>query len=102
MATIKTRSSAGSIPAPIIPPSISGTVAQGQVLTCNDGVWAGLKPVTFARQWYRGASTVLAGQTGATYTVVIGDAGSTLRCAVTATNPLGPVTVSTPNTIVVP
>ena len=44
-------------------PSITGTAAQGNVLTCNDGVWIP-QPITITRQWIRDASTVIAAPTG--------------------------------------
>src|SRR5215204_5573866 len=94
------RRGAGSVPTMIGPPSISGAPTQGQVLTCNDGTYAGLMPRTITRQWFRGASTLLAGEVNSTYTVAVGDVGSTLKCTVTVSNYLGSFTVSTPNTAV--
>src|SRR5215207_7957699 len=95
------RRGPGTVPTMVGPPSISGTAAQGQVLTCNDGLYVGLQPRTITRQWIRGAATVLAGEVNPTYTVVIGDVGSTLKCNVTVTNILGSFSVSSPNTATV-
>jgi hypothetical protein len=85
-AAIRTRGSAGSVPANVIPPSLSGTQTVTSTLTCNDGTWVGLPPLTITRQWMRGASTVIPGQTGPTYVLAVADQGTTVRCSVTATN----------------
>lgn len=96
------RRGAGGVPTMVGPPSISGTVAVGQVLTVSDGAYVGLEPRSISRQWMRGAATVLGGATGQTYTPVVGDQASTLKCRVTVANILGALSVDTPNTIVVP
>ena len=75
-------------------PSISGTAAQGQVLTASTGTWTGTTPITYAYQWLRcdtGGSNCnsIAGETGTTRTVDSGDVGSRLRVKVTATNTSG-------------
>lgn len=49
-----------------MPPSISGTVAHGNVLTVTPGTWTGSPSIT--GQWYAGASAIT-GETGSTYTV---------------------------------
>ncbi len=74
-------------------PTITGTKAQGQLLTATQGTWSN-NPSSFAYQWQRcdsgGANCAdIAGATNSTYTLVAGDVGSTIRVKVTATNPSG-------------
>jgi hypothetical protein len=71
-------------------PTISGTQTQGQVVSVDEGVWAGV-PSTFTYSWSRcdisGANcTAITDATANTYTVTAADAGSTLRVTVTGTN----------------
>lgn len=70
-------------------PSISGTAAVGQVMTTDDGIWTGLPTYTY--QWRScdsggGNCSNISGATNATYTLQVGEAGSTVRAVVTATN----------------
>ena len=81
-------------------PSISGTAAQGNVLTCNDGVWIP-QPITITRQWIRDASTVIAGQTAATYSLAAADVTHTVKCRVTGTNAYDATTTDTASTATV-
>jgi hypothetical protein len=82
-------------------PTISGTVSIGQVLTSSTGTWTGNPTPTYAYQWQKGVSNI-SGATSSTYTVLIGDVGSTLRCVVTATNSVGSASANSANTIAVP
>jgi len=86
-------------------PTISGAAAAGQTLSASTGTWTG-NPTSFAYQWQRcdpsGASCAdIAGASTSTYTVAAGDAGSTLRVAVTATNSAGSATAVSPPTAAV-
>jgi hypothetical protein len=72
-------------------PSVSGTARDGQSLTSSPGSWSGTPTVAFARQWRRCDSSGngcadIAGATGASYTLVAADVGSTLRVSVTGSN----------------
>jgi hypothetical protein len=73
------------------PPANSGTPAQGQVLTVDEGTWTGA-PSTFTYAWSRcdaATGTVcapIAGATTKTYTVTAADAGSKLVVTVTGAN----------------
>jgi hypothetical protein len=71
-------------------PTISGTQTQGQVVSVDEGVWAGV-PSAFTYSWSRcdtnGANcTAITDATANTYTVTAADAGFTLRVTVTGTN----------------
>ncbi len=85
------------VPAPpvnTVLPAISGTTVDGGTLTASNGTWTGTPSISFSYQWRRcnaaGASCAdIAGATGATYTLVSADAGSTIRVVVTAANLAG-------------
>jgi len=64
-------------------PMITGTAQVGQVLTANPGTWTPA-PTTFSYQWLRNG-VAIAGATGATYTPVAADVGTTLTVRVTGT-----------------
>ncbi len=87
-------------------PTISGTATQGQTLTASPGSWDGTPTLTYAYQWRRcdsGGSNCanIAGATGTTYTLVAGDAGSTIRVAVTVSNAAGSGSATSAQTAVV-
>ena len=82
----------GSPPANTTASVVSGTTSVGQTLSATMGTWTGSDPISYARAWERcvnGTCTAIAGATGATYQLVSGDAGATLRHVVTATNSFG-------------
>jgi CSLREA domain-containing protein len=60
----------------------------GQTLACTQGTWTGDGTLTEAYSWQRNGNAI-AGQTGATYTTVSGDAGHMITCTVTATSTYG-------------
>lgn len=91
----------GSLPVNTVAPVITGTATIGSTLTTSDGTWTGAPAPTFTYQWQRGVTNI-SGATNSTYTVQLGDAGNTLRCVVTATNPLGAVSANSANTSTVP
>jgi hypothetical protein len=87
------------------PPTISGTPKVGQELTASTGSWSG-SPTSFAYQWKRCnvdavICTDVAGATGKTYGVRLGDLGFRLRVVVTAKNDKGSGTASSAPTAVV-
>lgn len=98
---IATRSSAGSAPTIILPPTITGSAVLAQTLTCNPGVWAGFMPVAVTRQWFR-ENTPIAGETGLTHLIVAGDQTHALRCVETGSNLLGANTASSVLTATIP
>jgi hypothetical protein len=72
-------------------PALSGVAAIGQDLTCSPGNWTGSP--SFSYQFVRSQDAVdvgvAASGTSPVYRVTAQDAGTTLRCDVTATNPGG-------------
>ncbi len=77
-------------PANTVAPSISGTPTVGQTLSLDVGDWSGHPGPSLTQQWYWGdTSAPISGATGDTYTLVVADAGHTIRCTVTATNRIG-------------
>ena len=93
-------------PANTAVPVVTGTTRDTQTLTTTNGSWTGTPTITFTRQWRRcnaaGASCAdIAGATGATYTLVAGDVGATIRARVTATNAGGnAATDSAPTSVI--
>jgi hypothetical protein len=81
-------------------PFITGAATLGQVLTCGDGVWIP-QPIAVTRQWIRDSNTVIAGATGATYTLVAADQTHTVKCRVTGTNIYDATSIDTASTATV-
>jgi Protein of unknown function (DUF3344) len=86
---------ADSVPLNTALPTVSGTTAEGEELTATTGAWIGSGPIEHAYQWERcnaagNGCVPITGATGPTYTPGAGDAGSTIRVVVTATNRIGP------------
>lgn len=72
-------------------PWISGSHQVGEMLTANTGQWSSASTVAYAYQWQRCARggidcANVGGATDQTYVLGSGDAGSTVRVIVTATN----------------
>ncbi len=83
-----------STPVNLSPPSVSGSLVSGQLLTASPGSWSGSPAPTFTYQWQRcdggGANCVaISLATASTYTLTGADVGSTIRVTVTATNTAG-------------
>lgn len=71
-------------------PAITGTVQQGQTLSCSTGTWTNT-PLSYTRQWQRGNSagtswSDISGATSSTYVLTSSDVGYRIRCRVQATN----------------
>jgi len=90
----------GALPVNTVAPVVSGTATVGQTLTTTNGTWLGAPAPTFTYQWQRGVSNI-SGATSSTYVLVSADAGNTVRCVVTATNPLGSVSANSNSTATV-
>jgi len=79
-------------------PAISGDVAIGKTLTCNEGTWAGSP--SFGYLWLSDGKAV---GDARTYTIVPADVGHQLTCRVTGTNAGGSVeATSAPVTVPAP
>jgi hypothetical protein len=70
-------------PTASVNPSISGTLATGETLTCNPGTWA--NSPSFSYEWLRSGAPI-PGATSQTYLVAVADESQPLQCRVTATN----------------
>jgi hypothetical protein len=93
-------------PANTAPPTISGTIAQGQLLTAVLGTWTG-GGLVFTVQWRRcdatgGACTDIANASTQQYALGPADTGFTIRVAVTGRNAAGSATAESAQTTVVP
>jgi len=78
-----------SAPSNSVAPSLSGTVAVGQVLTCSSGIWSD-PTCQFYYQWQTDDAVpgtyavVSTGVSGNQYTIQSADGGNHVRCVVTA------------------
>ncbi len=81
-------------PSSTAPPTISGTLVDGQALSAATGSWSGSPPLCYAYQWElcnssgEGCANI-SGAMSSTYTLGHADVGGTLRVKVTASNPGG-------------
>ena len=83
--TLSVNPGPGSIQAP----TITGTPAVGQTLSCSSGTWSPKNQTfTYTYQWNRDGSAI-SGATSTTYLVDPSDQGHTLTCSVTATDNSG-------------
>jgi uncharacterized membrane protein YgcG len=74
-------------PVNVLPPSISGSAAQGATVTCYPGTWEPA-PTGYYYSWERNAATSIGGQTDQ-YTLTQADVGQAITCTVVAQDPLG-------------
>jgi hypothetical protein len=80
------------------PPSVSGTAASGQTLTCDPGTFT--QAPTLALQWLSDGAAI-SGATGSTFTVTDAQLDTAVQCRVTATN-VGGTTAATSAAVVPP
>ncbi len=97
-----------SAPVPVntAPPSIAGTIEDGQTLTADTGSWSGSEPISFSYRWQRcngsGAECAnIAGATGEIYALGNSDVGATIRVLIVAHNSYGQTQASSPASAVV-
>jgi hypothetical protein len=88
------------------PPTVSGTVRDGQTLSADPGTWSGTQPISYAYQWRRcdasGANCAdVAAATSSSYLLGSSDVGSTMRVAVSASNSVGSGSATSAQTAVV-
>jgi fibronectin type 3 domain-containing protein len=86
-------------PANTSPPTVSGTLVDGQTLAADPGTWSGTQPLSYAYQWRRcdgsGSGCIdIAGATAQSYALTSADVGSTIRVKVVASNDLSSSAVS--------
>jgi hypothetical protein len=104
--SVLSRRSAKILPgAPVstLGPSVVGSPQEGSTLTADPGTWAGTGPISFGYQWLRcsilgGGCQQIAGATESTYKAEGLDLASDLAVVVTATNALGAVPATSPET----
>jgi hypothetical protein len=92
-------------PTSTAPPTVSGKLEQGRVVTTDNGQWGG-SPTSFTYIWQQcdasGANcTAIAGATSKSYTPTASDVDHSLRVQVTATNADGSATATSTATAVV-
>ena len=77
----------GAFRAPVAsaPPSVSGTAAVGDTLSCASGSWTANPPPSFAYMWLRDGAPI-ASATQSAYVVQASDVGHGLSCEVEATS----------------
>jgi hypothetical protein len=90
----------GNTPVNIVPPSISGTLVVGNVLSGTNGTWTSDSAITYTYQWFRGLSPIV-GATSINYTIVALDMDENIRLRVTATDSDGSTNASS-NTLLIP
>lgn len=90
--------SSSNLPVNTVAPVVSGTAVEGQTLTTTNGTWTSTPAITgYTYQWQRNTSNILSA-TSSTYVLVNADVGNTVRCVVTATNPLGSASANSNST----
>jgi hypothetical protein len=88
-------------------PAITGSAQRGATLTVSNGTWDA-DPTSYAYQWRRcdtagNNCADISGATSSTYVLTDGDAGSTIRVIVTATDSNGAASsISTASAVVLP
>lgn len=88
-------------------PTIGGIARHRQVLSATTGSWRGSVPISYAYQWQKCDKAAancadIPDETDAAYVVRLGDGGSTLRVAVTASNSAGAATAASAPTTLIP
>jgi hypothetical protein len=96
---------APGVPTLVSAPTIAGQPVVAGTLTASTGAWSG-SPTGYAYQWRRcdtlgNNCSAVAGATASSYGLAAGDAGATLRVAVTASNAGGSTTAVSTQTVVV-
>jgi len=87
------------------PPTVTGSLIQGETLSASTGAWSG-SPTSFSYRWQQcnsvgGGCANISGATASTYKLASGDVGHTLRVVVTASNAGGSTPASSAATGVV-
>jgi endoglycosylceramidase len=90
----------GIAPAADVQPQVAGFAQVGQVLSVDNGMWAGVPAPAVTDQWQRCNAfglgcKLISGSTASTYVVMPSDLGSTLRVAVRARSSAGHTVIRT-------
>ena len=100
------RAAAVVPPSNTVPPEVSGTLRDGEVILGLPGLWNGDTPIRFTSRWERCDAercTATPGRVGFVTRLITADVGWRMRTAVTASNDARSVTVySRPSAIVKP
>jgi|HubBroStandDraft_3_1064219.scaffolds.fasta_scaffold07845_3 hypothetical protein len=91
-AIVASKPAAAPAPVNTAAPTLTGTPALGQTLTCSTGSWAN-NPTSFSYTWLR-SGVAIPGQANNTYVVQAADQGHAISCQVTASNGGGTYTIS--------
>jgi hypothetical protein len=83
-----------------VPAVMPMTANVGDALSCTMGEWTG-EPDSYTYSWRHAGNDAEIG-TGDAYTIVAGDAGTSVQCVVTATNSAGSTAASASNAVEVP
>ncbi|HTZ87028.1 MAG TPA: hypothetical protein VMB05_10210 [Solirubrobacteraceae bacterium] len=103
VASKRTKPILAGAPVNTAPPSIAGSLQEGQALTADAGQWAGTGPISFTYQWLRclpvgGGCQEIPGAEQATYTASGLDFASDLAVVVSAANAQGTASATSPET----
>jgi hypothetical protein len=95
-ASAATSPIAALLPSNVSPPTISGLLQTGQLLSVTNGAWSGTAPIAYSYQWQLcnalgGGCTNISKATEPGFKLSLADVGLTLRAIVTATNGGGSV-----------
>lgn len=85
-----------SAPRNEVPPEVSGTLREGEVILNSPGRWTGSEPLRYSNRWERCGSdgcTAVREERGFLLRLVGADVGRRMRGVVTASNRLGSLTV---------
>lgn len=95
----KVTSGGNRLPKQATLPTVAGTNTVGQTLTGTNGTFTGSGTIAITRQWTRNGIPIT-GANGATYVLVAGDSGKTIRFLNIAKSRFGTRTISSaPRTI---
>lgn len=81
-------------------PGISGSAIVGESLTASNGSWTGAHPIRYTYQWQR-AGINIPSATTPSYMLVSADIGERIDVIVTASNPSGSQSATSPSTLAV-
>ena len=87
-----------ALPVPMGVPTVAGTVALGQTVTCTSGLWSA-NATDIVSLWFRGQQALGA---GGDHVMAVEDAGQTLVCVSVARSQAGYDAIAVPAPLIVP